>query len=246
MPALKLDKVSKTFCLHRGRALLAAHLAEAFGGRGKSSNTLKALDGVSFSVEHTESVALIGANGAGKSTILSLIAGLAQPDAGKVEVEGRVAGLLELGSGFHPDLTGIENVMLNAALLGLSRREARAALPAILEFAGIGDFVQESLRTYSSGMMMRLAFSVAVNVDPDILLIDEVLAVGDKDFQQKCHQRIESFRERGKTLLFVSHSPEMLMRMCSRGIWLNHGRVVMDGPLPDVLEAYRGELTVPK
>lgn len=243
MPALVFEDVTKTFCLHQGRALLAVHLREAFGGRPREKDTLRALSNISISIDHSECVALIGANGAGKSTLLSLVAGLSQPDAGTVKVEGRIAALLELGSGFHPDLTGRENALVNAALLGLSRAEAQSALPRILEFSGLGDFIDEPTRTYSSGMVMRLAFSVAVHVDPDILLIDEVLAVGDQEFQKKCFERINMFRQQGKTLLFVSHAAEMLKSICHRGIWLEHGRVRMDGPLADVLAAYQHQLS---
>lgn len=246
MPALLFDNVTKTFSLHHGRALLAAHLAEAFGRKRTGKDVLKALQNITFRIESAESVALIGPNGAGKSTVLSLIAGLSQPDEGRVTVNGRVAALLELGSGFHPDLTGNENAMLNAALLGTDRAKAKEALAAITEFAGLGDFMEEPLRTYSAGMVMRLAFAVAVNVDPDILLIDEVLAVGDQDFQKKCIARITEFRARGKTLLFVSHATEFLKRLCDRAIWLDHGRVMMDGGLNDVLDAYRGQVTTPR
>jgi len=246
MPALAFDHVNKMFSLHQGRALLAAHLREAFGGNRGEKDTMHALRDVTFTIEHSESVALIGSNGAGKSTLLSLVAGLASPDGGTVTVEGRIAALLELGSGFHPDLTGEENAIVNAALLGLSRSEAKRMLPQIVEFSGLGDFLDQPARTYSSGMVMRLAFSVAVHVDPDILLIDEVLAVGDQEFQKKCFGKINSFRQQGKTLLFVSHAAEMLKSICQRGIWLEHGQVKMDGPLMEVLEAYQGQVTLPR
>jgi ABC-type polysaccharide/polyol phosphate transport system ATPase subunit len=239
MPALVFDNVSKVFSRRRGRQLLAVHLKEALGGKSKDGQgAFTALKDISFSIDHGESVGLIGPNGAGKSTLLSLTAGLTEPDAGSVAVEGRIAALLELGSGFHYDLTGEENALLNAALLGLTRQQAREALPRITEFSGLSEFLKQPLRTYSAGMVMRLAFSVAVNVDPDILLIDEVMAVGDAEFQEKCHETIFDFQRRGKTIFLVSHSDQLLTRFCERLLWLHHGRLRMDGPTAEVLEAY--------
>jgi ABC-type polysaccharide/polyol phosphate transport system ATPase subunit len=240
MPALEFDNVTKAFSLHKGRALLATHIKQAFGGAVDRTNALLALQDVSFRVEEGESVCLIGHNGAGKSTVLSLVAGLSPPDGGRVEVHGRVAALLELGSGFHPDLTGEENAELNAALLGLSRDEVRAAMPKIVEFSGLGGFVQEPMRTYSNGMIMRLAFAVAAHVEPDILLIDEVLAVGDRQFRAKCVETIHGFRRRGKTMLTVSHDQDLLRGLVDRAIWLDHGRIVQDGPFEEVWSAYSG------
>ena len=182
-------------------------------------------------------------NGAGKSTLLSLVAGLAWPDEGKVEVNGRVAELLELGSGFHPDLTGAESVFLNAALLGFSRRRAREKFDEIVEFSGIRDFIDQPLRTYSAGMAMRLAFSVATNVDPDILLIDEVLAVGDEAFRTKCIDKILELKRAGRILICASHVMETLRDLCGRAIWLDHGSVVRYGPLAEVVAAYEGRGT---
>jgi ABC-type polysaccharide/polyol phosphate transport system ATPase subunit len=193
-------------------------------------------------MEHGESLAVVGTNGAGKSTLLSLVAGLVPPDRGTVDVNGRVAALLELGSGFHPDLSGVENVRLNAALLGVSRRQMDAIFPDIVEFSELGDFMAEPLRTYSAGMVMRLAFSVAVNVDPDILLIDEVLAVGDSAFAAKCFKKILDFRRRGKTILCVSHASGTVQKLCSRAIWLDHGDLMLDGPIAEVVDAYEGRL----
>ena len=239
MTSICFENVSKTFSLHQGRALIAGHLRAMMGARRKPKDTLYALRDVSFKVAQGESVALIGSNGAGKSTALSLIAGLAQPDTGKVVVNGRLAAMLELGSGFHGDLTGGENVVLNAALLGMSRAEAREALPRITEFAGLEEFIDEPLRTYSAGMVMRLAFATATNVEPDVLLIDEVLAVGDQDFQKKCAERLDHLRGEGRTLVCVSHEFATILRLCARAIWLDHGRVVMDGPTAGVVAAYQ-------
>jgi ABC-type polysaccharide/polyol phosphate transport system ATPase subunit len=190
-------------------------------------------------VNHGERVAVVGPNGAGKSTLLNLVTGVCRPDAGRISIDGRIAALLELGAGFHPDLTGAENVRVNASLLGLNRRETRARFEEIVEFAGIGDFMDEPLRTYSSGMIMRLAFSVAVNVDPDVLIIDEVLGVGDQAFFNKCEERIHDFRRAGKTLLVVSHALNSIEALCDRTLWLDHGRLKRDGPTARVLDEYR-------
>ncbi|HUJ74496.1 MAG TPA: ABC transporter ATP-binding protein [bacterium] len=230
--------VSKSFRHGAGARLLRGHIQEWFGGQARQR--FYALRDVSFRLEAGESMAVVGRNGAGKSTLLSLVAGLARPDCGRVTVEGRVAALLELGSGFHPDLTGFENLRLNASLLGLSRRRTEEVSEAIAGFADIGDFLREPLRTYSTGMLMRLAFAIAVHVDPDILIVDEVLAVGDQPFQAKCFQRIREFRAQGKTLLFVSHATSLVREICGRGLWLERGKVVMDGSAAEVLEAYGG------
>ena len=212
--------------------------------RDSGPNQFFALKDVSFAIHEGETVGVIGRNGAGKSTLLSLVAGISYPDEGKVTVDGRVAALLELGSGFHGDLTGRENVFLNASLLGLSRQKTIEKYPEIVEFSGVGDFINEPLRTYSSGMIMRLAFSVAVNVDPSFLIIDEVLAVGDSTFQLKCHEKIMEFHRAGKGLLIVSHAGKTIQQMCERAIWLDHGKLIMDGPTDEVVAAYSGEAPV--
>jgi ABC-type polysaccharide/polyol phosphate transport system ATPase subunit len=199
-----------------------------------------ALKDVSFHLEQGESMAVIGRNGAGKSTLLGVAAGLCEPSEGSVAVRGRVAALLELGSGFHPDLTGVENIRLNASLLGLSRSRTGEVFESIVDFSEIRDFIRDPVRTYSTGMVMRLAFSVAVHVDPDILIIDEVLAVGDHRFQVKCFDKILQFKQAGKTLLFVSHGGEVVQQLCERAIWLDHGEMLLEGPPAQVLEAYAG------
>ena len=242
MPAIELVDVSKTFPHSTGAALLRSHVAQSFQ-RMLHREKFYALKHVSFRVERGESLAAIGPNGAGKSTLLSLIAGLVPPDEGTIAVKGRVAALLELGCGFHPDLTGAENVLLNAALLGLSRKEIRRRFDEILEFSGIGEFINQPLRTYSSGMVVRLAFSVAVTIEPDILLIDEVLAVGDQSFQTKCIDKIYSLRRRGKTLICVSHASGMVQKLCDRAIWLDHGESIMQGSAVEVMESYSGRQT---
>ncbi len=235
---IEFQDVSKSYVRSTGRALLSNHVKNLF--RGSKPDLFYALRNISFSVDHGESVALIGHNGAGKTTLLTLLARVSWPDGGQVIVDGRVAPLLELGSGFHPDLTGRENVSLNAAVLGLSRKETARRFDDIVEFSGIGDFIDQPLRTYSSGMVVRLAFSVATNVDPDILIIDEVLAVGDQNFQKRCLDKINEFRERGKTMVCVSHSSSMIQSLCQRGIWLDHGQLMMDGPIEEVVAAYEG------
>jgi ABC-type polysaccharide/polyol phosphate transport system ATPase subunit len=242
MAVIEFNHVSKTFARHRGQILLRDRLTSLVRDRGVSR--FQALTDVSFQVEAGTSVAIIGANGAGKSTLLGLIAGLSQPDGGKVAVEGRVAALLELGSGFHGDLTGAENVRLNAALMGLGRKRTNQLFDSIVEFSGIGDFIHEPLRTYSSGMVVRLAFSVAINADADILLIDEVLVVGDQAFQVKCQERIQDFRRRGKTLVFVSHSVGLVEALCDWAVWLEKGRVMKVGAAAEVIPAYLARAAV--
>ncbi len=237
--AIEFNGVSKSFPRHTGRFLLRHRVAELL--RRHKRDRFYALKKVSFHVRHGESLAVIGPNGAGKSTLLGVIAGLAMPDEGTVEVNGRVAALLELGSGFHPDLTGKENVRLNASLLGLSRARASDLYEKIVEFSGIGDFIDEPLRTYSTGMVLRLAFSVAINMDPEILIVDEVLAVGDQAFQAKCVERIYEFRNSGKTIVAVSHAQGMVQELCDRAIWLDHGELVMAGQIREVIEAYAGQ-----
>jgi len=240
MSLIEFDNVSKKFTRHAGQLLLRNHLTRFF--TGQKDHPFFALKHVSFSLERGESLAVIGSNGAGKSTLLGLVAGVTQPDEGTVVVNGQVTALLELGSGFHPSLTGRENVRLNAALLGLSRKQTAETFERIVEFSGIREFIDEPLRTYSTGMTMRLAFSVAIMRDPEILLIDEVLAVGDVAFQAKCIEKIREFRNAGKTLLFVSHS-DLVRRLCDRAIWLDHGELILGGPVEAVLEAYAGRQT---
>jgi ABC-type polysaccharide/polyol phosphate transport system ATPase subunit len=237
MALIEFEHVSKTFQHTGGAKLLGTHLRERLQPK-KKHEVFYALKDVSFRVNPGQSMGIIGGNGAGKSTLLSLVAGLSRPNEGRVSVNGRVAALLELGSGFHPDLTGRENVKLNASLLGLSRQRTAECFDAIVEFSGIGDFIEEPIRTYSSGMNMRLAFSVAVHVDPDILIIDEVLAVGDQNFQAKCFEKIFGFKRAGKTLLFVSHTPDMVRQLCDQALWLDHGKAMMLGGPEDVLGAY--------
>jgi ABC-type polysaccharide/polyol phosphate transport system ATPase subunit len=236
---IEFEHVSKSFPRLAGQQLLRTHIVRWFGS-GRKHEPFFALKDVSFRLHEGESLAIVGRNGAGKSTLLSLAAGVATPQKGRVIRRGRVGALLELGSGFHPDLTGAENLVLNAALLGLSRRKTMEQLDRIIEYSGIGEFINEPLRTYSSGMVMRLGFAIAIQSDPDILIIDEILAVGDAAFQEKCHQTLDSFIRSGKSLLFVSHSAAHVRMMCKRAIWLDHGAVMMDGDASEVSDAYEG------
>jgi ABC-type polysaccharide/polyol phosphate transport system ATPase subunit len=235
---IEFQNVSKWFPHSTGRQLLRTHITRWFGRA--HHEPFCALRNISFRLQDGESLAIVGSNGAGKSTLLSLAAGLTQPDQGRVVVKGRIAALLELGSGFHLDLTGAENLVLNAALMGLSKQTTRDLFDQIVEFSGIGDFIDDPLRTYSSGMVMRLAFSVAIQCNPDILLIDEVLAVGDAAFQEKSKQALVSLRRAGKSMLFVSHSSPAVRQMCERAIWIDHGSLMAEGRVDDVLDAYEG------
>ena len=197
-----------------------------------------ALDDVSFTVKRGESLGIVGPNGSGKSTLLKIMADLARPTQGKIDVRGRISALLELGAGFHPQITGRENAILNAVLLGLSRRETEEVLPHIIAFSELGDFIDEPMRTYSSGMYVRLGFSVAVHVCPDVLLVDEVLAVGDTEFQQKCFKHIEKLQAKGVTIVLVSHDLNSVMRFCSRAILLQHGQLQVQGKAQPVVHEY--------
>lgn len=205
-----------------------------------------ALRNITFSVEEQESVAFVGANGAGKSTLLSLVCGLVAPDQGTIKVCGNVAPLLELGSGFHADLTGAENIYINAALLGMTKAQVKANFHSIVAFSELGDAIPEPVRVYSAGMVMRLAFSIAVHCDASIFVIDEVLGVGDSAFNMKCLNKIRELRAAGKTLLFVSHNPATVREFCDRAIWLHEGEMVMDGPARDVVEGYSSFMAHPE
>jgi ABC-type polysaccharide/polyol phosphate transport system ATPase subunit len=237
MQRVAFQNVSKRFFLSGGRKLISGHLDDLLHGTHK--NSFYALRDVSFSVRDGESLAIIGANGAGKSTLLNLATRLCPPDDGAVIVNGRLTAVLELGSGFHQDLTGLENLQLNASLFGLDRRRTAQLSEQIIEFSGVREFIGQPLRTYSAGMIMRLAFSIAINVDPDILVVDEALAVGDQAFHAKCFDRMLDFRRAGKTMLVVSHSPNTLQHMCDRALWLDHGKVAGYGALDEILEAYQ-------
>jgi ABC-2 type transport system ATP-binding protein len=235
--AVEVDGVSKHFRLRRTHSLKES-LVWAVQGRALRDD-FTALSGIDLQVPQGESVALLGRNGSGKSTLLKLVAGVMAPDAGEVRVRGRVAGLLEVGAGLHPDLTGRENVFLNASILGMAADEVRARFDDIVEFADVGNFLDTQVRFYSSGMFLRLAFAVAVHTDPDVFLVDEILAVGDEPFRAKCLERIERLRGEGRTLVVVSHDLDLVSRLCTRGIVLSSGRVVADGPVAQTVAAWR-------
>jgi lipopolysaccharide transport system ATP-binding protein len=201
-----------------------------------------ALEDVSFEVERGETIGIIGQNGAGKSTLLKLLCNVTKPTSGTIESQGTIASILELGTGFHPEFSGRDNAALNAAILGLSPSEVKRKLPMILEFSELGTFLDRPVKTYSSGMYMRLAFSVAVNVEPDILVIDEALAVGDGHFQKKCVDRIRDFQQNGRTILFCSHAMYHVTSICRRALWLDHGSVMRYGPSLDVVHEYESFL----
>lgn len=198
-----------------------------------------AIENISFKVEKGEAVALIGRNGAGKSTSLGLVAGVLRPTEGTVTVKGRVASMLELGGGFHPELTGRENIVLNATLLGLRRKELKGKIDKIIEFSELGEFIDEPIRVYSSGMLAKLGFSVITQVDPDILIIDEVLAVGDISFQKKCIETINEFRNKGVTILFVSHNLGDVEKVCDRVIWIENHKLKQSGNCKQVIDSYK-------
>jgi len=237
MLSIKFRSVTKTYA-RSARQMLFSSLVSRIGRRDRHER-LVALNDVSFEVGEGESLAIVGRNGAGKSTILNLIARVSFPDLGTIEVQGRVAALLDLGSGFHPDLTGTENLYVNASLLGFSRRDVLERYDEIVDFSGLGDFMDQPLQTYSSGMVMRLAFSIAVTVQPNILLIDEILAVGDATFQEKSFERISSLQSSGCSFVCVSHAPVTLKKLCTKAIWVEQGVLRKSGELSAVLAAYQ-------
>ena len=238
MSALYVEQVGKAYKRYPGKW---ARAAEWLTGRPRHNQTWVLRD-ICLRVAPGESLGILGVNGAGKSTLLKIITGTTQPTTGRVRIQGRVAALLELGMGFHPDFTGTQNAFMAGQLLGLGREEVAACLPAIAAFAAIGDYLDRPVRTYSSGMQMRLAFSVATAVRPDILIVDEALAVGDAYFAAKCYQRIADFKAQGTTLLLVSHGAEEIVKHCERAILLRRGRIAADGPARVVTNRYLDEL----
>ena len=236
--AVTVDSVSKSFRLYheRNQYLKAAVLR----GRRARYDEFQALKNVSFEVPTGATFGIIGSNGSGKSTLLKCLAGILFPEHGSVAVRGRLSALLELGAGFHPELSGRENVFLNGAILGLSRKEIQRRLDDIVSFAGLVDFIDTPVKNYSSGMTVRLGFAIAANVNPEVLLIDEVLAVGDASFQRKCAEKIEEFRESGRTIVLVSHATGQVEKLCEQALWLERGEVRMQGPALEVVGAYTG------
>ena len=237
--AVSIRGITKSFRLsaHRTHDIKTAVL-HPFQARKPRAEPFQALRGIDLAVAAGESVGIIGANGSGKSTLLRIMAGITEPTAGSVEINGRVAALLELGAGFHGQISGRDNAMLNAVLLGLSIQEARARLDDIIAFAELEDFIDEPMRTYSLGMFLRLGFAVAVHVRPEVLLVDEVLAVGDAEFQQKCFDHIEELRHRGVTIVIVSHDLPAVERFTDRVVLIEHGLIARDGRPADVIHYY--------
>jgi ABC-2 type transport system ATP-binding protein len=238
-PAIRVDAVSKRFRLYHERN--QSLKASVMRGRRARYEEFWALDDVSFDVPVGSTFGLIGENGSGKSTMLKCMARILRPEKGSITLRGKMSALLELGAGFHPELSGRENVYLNGAILGLSKKQLQARFDDIVEFAGIEQFIDSPVKNYSSGMYVRLGFSVAINVDPDVLLIDEVLAVGDADFQRKCAEKIADFRRQGKTIVIVSHSLPSVRTLCDEVALLEHGHLRDLGPAPEVVDHYLAE-----
>lgn len=241
-PAITAREVAKLYRRHAHRnqlrTLKSALLTGSVLSDLRPEETFTALDGVSFDVPRGSTFGVIGENGSGKSTLLKLVAGITRPTRGELAVEGRVSALIELGAGFHPEISGRENVAINGVMLGLTRREVERRFDEIVDFAELRDFIDAPVKTYSSGMYMRLGFAVAIHVDPDVLLIDEVLAVGDEAFTRKCLDKIAEFRRRGKTILFVTHTLGLVEKMCDDVLWLRHGRTADRGDPRRVVDAY--------
>ncbi|NNC13071.1 ABC transporter ATP-binding protein [Planctomonas sp. JC2975] len=234
-PSIIVKNVTKTFILRHTHSFKEAFVG--FIRRKKLSTTFSALSDVSLEIHEGEAVALLGYNGSGKSTLLKLISGVLLPDKGRILTRGRLAGLIEVGAGFHPDLTGRDNVYLNAAILGMSRKEIDERFDDIVAFSEIGGFIDTEVKHYSSGMFLRLAFSVAIHTELDILLVDEILAVGDAPFREKCQRKIEELILQGKTMVVVSHDMAMVSALCQRGVVIRKGKVVFDGPIEDAIGA---------
>jgi len=239
--AIEVKKINKQFVLRHTRSLKETIVWLFTGRKGDLSKKFHALHDVDLEVQQGETVALLGLNGSGKSTLLKHISGVMLPDSGTVRTRGKVAGLIEVGAGFHHDLSGRDNVYLNGAILGMTEAQINEQFDSIVEFAEIGEFIDTEVRFYSSGMYLRLAFSVAVHTDPEVFLVDEILAVGDEPFQRKCLDKIKELSAAGKTLVVVSHDLELVSRICDRGVVLQHGNVVFDGPIHDAVARLRTE-----
>jgi lipopolysaccharide transport system ATP-binding protein len=243
--AIEVANVSKSFRRFRPDRpfMLQEVLAKGFKGL-RATERFWALKDVSFEVGRGKAVGIIGTNGSGKSTLLRLVGGIGRADSGRIAVAGRIGTLLDLGSGFHPDLSGRENVIMGGVLAGLTRQEVLRRFDTIVDFSGVGDFIDNQVRTYSSGMHMRLAFATAVHTNPDVLIIDEVLAVGDAAFQAKCLARITEFKDRGCSILLVSHGLPTVTRLCDEVLWMNDGVLMAQGPVWDVVRQYQAHVGV--
>jgi len=227
-PAISARGLTKRFPIQRGNST-------------RGNDTFLALDDLHFDIEPGQAVGIVGSNGAGKSTLLKILARILPPTSGRAVLHGRVGSLLEAGAGFHPELSGKDNIFLAGALLGMKEGEIRRRLDEIVEFSGVGEFLDSPVKHYSSGMYMRLAFAVAAHIEPEILLVDEVLAVGDAQFQKKCLQRMESLSQNGQTVVFVSHSMQAVSRLCQRALWIDRGKLRMQGPVAEVVAGYLKE-----
>lgn len=234
--AIDVNHVTKTFKLYSDKPqTLKERLVRGWKNKTEERVVLK---DINIEIAKGETVALIGVNGSGKSTLLKLMTKIIYPNKGTLKTYGKLTSLLELGAGFHPDFTGRENIYFNAAIFGLTKKEIDERLQSIIEFSELGDFIDSPVRTYSSGMYMRLAFSVAINVDAEILLIDEILAVGDQHFQDKCFAKLEELAKSKMTIVIVSHSLDYIKKLCNRAIWINEGKVAMDGKCSEVIDEY--------
>ena len=240
---IEVRDLVKDFRVRSDNAFSLKRLVLFGKGRGHASECHRVLRGISFDVRQGESVALIGRNGCGKSTTLKLLSEIIYPTSGSIEKRGRVSSLLELGAGFHPDMSGRENIYINASIFGLSKKEIDRRLDGIIAFSELGDFINVPVRTYSSGMYMRLAFSVAISVDADILLVDEILSVGDAAFQSKCMAKINEIKASGTTIVLVTHSMAQVNEVCDRAIWLNDGLIAAEGPCREVTDKYMDFMT---
>lgn len=231
--AIEIQGLNKQFVLRHTRSMKEAVVWLLKGRKGDISKKFHALHDVTLDIRQGEAVALLGLNGSGKSTLLKHISGVMLPDTGSVRTRGKVAGLIEVGAGFHHDLSGRDNVFLNGAILGMTEAQIKERFDSIVEFAEIGEFIDTEVRFYSSGMYLRLAFSVAVHTDPEVFLIDEILAVGDEPFQRKCLAKIQELAAEGKTLVVVSHDLDLVSRICQRGVLLERGNVIFDGRIAE-------------
>jgi ABC-type polysaccharide/polyol phosphate transport system ATPase subunit len=242
MHAVELRDVRKVYRRYGRRKSFGTLKSALLSGRVlqdlRPESAFVALDGVSLDVKQGTTVGVIGRNGSGKSSLLKLVAGIGKPSAGTIHVSGRVSALIELGAGFHPEISGRENVFINGMMLGLSKADVARRFDEIVAFAELGDFIDEPVKTYSSGMYMRLGFAVAINVDPDVLLVDEVLAVGDEAFTHKCLEKFAEFRRRGRTILLVTHTLDLVTRLCDEVVWLDGGKVRQQGDPKRVVDAY--------
>jgi len=234
---IKSENISKIYSLQKQRTF-KEFLPALFGGK-ETKTKLHALNHIDFEIKKGESLGILGRNGSGKSTLLKLIAGVTKPSDGRITVEGKIAPLIELGAGFHPELTGRENAYLNGSILGIKKKQMDLLYPSIVEFSELSEFMNQPVKFYSSGMYMRLAFSVAVAETPDILLVDEILAVGDSRFQEKCLNRIKEFQDQGSTLVLVTHSPDMIEKYCNQTLVLNQGKQVFFGETPQAIKVYQ-------